>query len=131
MVTILDRSGSMTKWEELFTKQMIAGKWQSSLDAEQIDVENPATRQIIAHIPAGGVRDAEFAIDCARKAFPSWANTSLEERISLMEMLFECLQKKTYDIVFWESAELGMPTTYVRRKHCALRLSALAYPGLY
>ena len=116
----------MTKWEELFTKQMIAGKWQPSIDGSLIGVENPASRQIIAHIPAGGVCDAEVAIDSASRAFPAWAKTPLEERIRLMEKLFECLQEKADDIVFWESAELGMPTAYVRRKHCDYQLSRIS-----
>ena len=115
----------MSRYEALFGKQMIAGEWRASLNEDVIAVENPATRETVAHIPAGGMPDAERAIEAARLAFPTWAKTSLNERIRLMEKLHERLKSAADDIVCWETAELGMPRAYVRRKHCDYQLSRI------
>ena len=44
--------------------------------AERIDVENPATEQIIGHVPSGTPADVDRAVAAAADAFDGWAATS-------------------------------------------------------
>ena len=53
----------------------INGEWKSALEGGTREILNPANNQAIAIMADGSVRDAEAAIDAARKAFPAWANT--------------------------------------------------------
>lgn len=109
----------------LFEKQMIAGEWVDSLSNDRIRVENPATRKDVADIPAGGIEDAERAIEAAQKAFSIWSRTKLDARVALMRELSRLLHLAQDEIVRWECAELGMPSAYVRRKHCLYQLSRI------
>lgn len=115
----------MKNYSELFGKQMIDGQWVNPSTTHRVNVENPATREIIAGIPAGSESDARKAIEAAERAFSAWAKTPVEERIHLMEHLLQYLHAAREEIVFWESAELGMPKAYVRRKHCDYQLSRI------
>ena len=42
-------------------------------DGRTIEVEDPATGKIIAHVPAGGAHEVDAAVTAARKAFESRA----------------------------------------------------------
>src|SRR3954452_16170164 len=58
----------------------IDGAGVASDGKETIDVENPATEEIIGRIPSGTATDVDRAVKAARAAQDSWAATSPEER---------------------------------------------------
>ena len=59
----------------------IDGQWVASSGTELIEVENPATEQVIGRCRR--VRgDVDRAVAAARAAFDGWAATSPEERAS-------------------------------------------------
>ena len=43
-------------------------------------IVNPATEQCIGSVPIGSTDDVEKAVAAARTAFPSWSQSSIEER---------------------------------------------------
>lgn len=87
----------------------INGQYVDPKNKEFIDVENPATEEIIGQIPKAGKEDINNAIDSAYLAFPSWANTSLEERKSYIIKLAAWIKDHSdkFDRVILE--ELGIP----------------------
>ena len=56
----------------------IDGQWVNPLLQERMECLDPATGEVIAHILAAGVEEAEGAVVAARKAFSSWRKTSGE-----------------------------------------------------
>ena len=54
-----------------YEKLYITGEWIPGASGTFIDVENPATREIFARVPAGNAED----VDKAAKGSPSWRNS--------------------------------------------------------
>ena len=98
-------------------KLYIDGKWIEGESGEFIEVENPATNEIIAKVPRGNAKDVEKAAKAAKKAFETWQFTPLSERLALMEKVV-CGLKKNYDrLVDTVTAELGSPRKVSREVH--------------
>lgn len=56
----------------------INGEWITL--QEQIEVNNPATKEIFATVPKGGVTEAKQAVDAAHEAFKSWSKLTAADR---------------------------------------------------
>lgn len=110
--------GKGMKGREIFGRQLIGGAWVESGSDERIEVENPATRERFASVPAGTIGDADRAVAAARRALPGWSATPLEARIALVERMLGIFRGMTEEIVELEVAELGAPVAFARKKHC-------------
>tara|TARA_R110002110_G_C13470525_1_gene721020 strand:+ start:139683 stop:141089 length:1407 start_codon:yes stop_codon:yes gene_type:complete len=86
---------------------IIDGKKVSA--AETFPVINPATEEVIAHCPKASLQDLDNAVDAARRAFPSWSNTSNEERASLMHAVANALEEHNEELAQLLTAEQGKP----------------------
>ena len=65
-----------------YEKLYITGEWIPGASGTFIDVENPATREIFARVPAGNAEDVDKAAKAAHAAFPAWAAKTLAERLA-------------------------------------------------
>ena len=54
----------------------INGEWITL--QEQIEVNNPATKEIFATVPKGGVTEAKQAVDAAHEAFKTWSKLTAQ-----------------------------------------------------
>lgn len=76
---------------------LIGGDWISSSSNETINVENPATEEVFATIPAGNAHDAQRALESAKKAQVDWATMPAIERANLLRALADKLiENKDY-----------------------------------
>ena len=50
-------------------QQFIGGQWVDSASGETLDVENPATGEVVATVPASGAADVDRAVNAAATAF--------------------------------------------------------------
>ena len=92
----------------------INGKWVQPMGTGSIDVINPATEEIIGKIPVGSADDVDKAASAARIAFDSWAKSSIEERINILNDLSNALKEKGESIAQTITAEVGTPIGYSR-----------------
>ncbi len=69
------------------TKFYIDGVWQLAESEAVIEVVNPATDMAYAVIAAGSAADIDKAVQAARRAFPSWSDTPLSQRLDLIKSL--------------------------------------------
>src|SRR5262245_26533942 len=76
----------------------INGGWVAATTDTTIAVENPATEEQLAVIPAGSAEDAAAAVAAARAAFPAWAATSRSERAEYLRRLKDGLAKRAEEI---------------------------------
>ncbi|MEV4255440.1 aldehyde dehydrogenase, partial [Spirillospora sp. NPDC049652] len=68
---------------------------------------SPIDERPLAEIASGGAREAEAAVDAARKAFPAWARTSREERARLLHAIADGVEKRIEDLAQVETHDNG------------------------
>tara|TARA_A100001015_G_scaffold229099_1_gene258968 strand:+ start:367 stop:1800 length:1434 start_codon:yes stop_codon:yes gene_type:complete len=93
----------------------INGKWVSPKSKEEIKVINPATEEECAVISLGNKEDIDIAVNAAKKAYSSWAFSSKDERIKLLEKLYENYKKRWADIAEAITTEMGAPKDFATK----------------
>jgi len=87
----------------------IDGAWVPSDGKDTIDVENPATEEVIGRIPSGTASDVDRAVKAARAAQDAWAATSPEERGKFLTRLQEAVTARHGEIAQTITKEMGAP----------------------
>jgi len=93
----------------------INGKWVSPKSKEEIKVIDPATEENCAVISLGNKDDVNDAVSAAKKAYGSWAFSSKDERIKLLEKLYENYKKRWADIAEAITIEMGAPKDFATK----------------
>lgn len=97
-------------FEKLNNKKLyINGKYVNSKLDEWIDVENPATGEIIAKVPKASDDEINLAVESAYEAFKTFSKTSLEERIAYIEKFKNWMIDHQDEIMETIKDELGVP----------------------
>ncbi len=96
-------------------KFYIDGKWVIPKSKKEIKVINPATEEDCAVISLGNKEDVDFAVRAAKEAYTSWAFSSKEERIRLLEKLYENYKKRWADIAIAITTEMGAPKDFATK----------------
>ncbi len=92
----------------------INGQWVDAAGQQALDVINPATERAVARIALGDARDVDRAVAAAKAAFPSFAQTSREQRIALLEKIIEVHTRRMEDMAQAISIEMGAPLSLAR-----------------
>ena len=87
----------------------IDGKWVSPAKPRDFIVLNPATEQPIATISFGGAADVEKAVSAAERAFESYSETTVHERLALLERIIAVYRSKLNEMAETISLEMGAP----------------------
>ena len=67
----------------------INGEWVKSSSRELIEIENPSSEEIIGTISSGSREDIDLAVSSAKNAFQSFAFSSKDERVALLEEIIK------------------------------------------
>ena len=80
-------------------------------------VEDPATEEIIGHVPAGDKADIDLAVAAARRAFETgpWSRISPAARQRLVWSLGDLLERHADEFAELEALDNGKPVTNARR----------------
>lgn len=106
----------MKTYENIF----INGSWVKPQESnEYIDVINPANEEIIAKVVLGSKKDVDIAAKAAKEAFKKFYNTSVDERINLLESILENYKKRYDDICLAISSEMGAPMEFTKKAQAA------------
>ena len=100
----------------------INGEWVEATSPNDFDVLNPATEEVCATISLGNETDVDKAVAAAKAAFETFSQTSVEERIALLERIAEVYQSRIGDMAEAIRLEMGAPIS--------LASTAQAYAGL-
>lgn len=103
----------------------IGGAWVPSDSVQVIEVENPATEQRLATVPAGSATDLDRAVAAARAAFPAWSRTQPHERAELLRRIREGLAERSQEIAETIATEMGCPIRIASRIQTALPLTVI------
>jgi aldehyde dehydrogenase (NAD+) len=93
----------------------INGKWQAPKSKQLIEVVNPSTEEKCAVITLGNNEDVDIAVSSAKEAYNSWAFSTKEERIKLLEKLYENYKKRWADISAAITTEMGAPKDFATK----------------
>src|SRR5207248_9290842 len=78
---------------------------------ETIDVDNPATGEIIGTVPKMDRAETRVAIDAAARAFPEWKKRLAKGRATIMRRWFDLMMAHQDDLARLMTIEQGKPLT--------------------
>ena len=86
----------------------IDGAWVPSTGKGTISVINSTTEEVMGTIPDGTAADVDRAVAAAKRAFPAWSATSVEERAKYCSRIAEGIAARMDEIATLVSEEVGM-----------------------
>jgi lactaldehyde dehydrogenase / glycolaldehyde dehydrogenase len=92
----------------------INGGWEPSTVKEWLEVENPATGEIIASVPKGSTDDADRAVVSAYRAQPAWEALPPIARAELLKKLSRLILENRERLAQVVIAEQGKPLQEAR-----------------
>src|SRR5712692_9930130 len=98
----------------LKTELYIGGQWRPASDGAVIEVDDPATEEVIARVASASVADALAAVDAASKAMPAWAARPPRERGEILRRAFELMIKRKEEFARLIVRENGKTLTDAR-----------------
>ncbi len=101
----LNQFGDRVSQGEMF----IGGQWLSGHGRATIEVDNPATEEIIATIPDGTAEDAHAALAAAQKAQPAWAALPAVQRGQAVQKFADVVAKHADMLARLITTEQGKP----------------------
>jgi aldehyde dehydrogenase (NAD+) len=93
------------------------GQWVEPLSEARLDVENPATEQVVGRVALGGDADVDRAVRAAREAAPGWAAASREDRVALLGRVQEEYARRGDELAAAVTEEMGAPAELARAVH--------------
>src|SRR5271166_4762592 len=103
----------------------IDGTWVSPAKSRDWEIINPATEEPIATISLGSAADVDQAVAAAKKAFDSYSQTTVEERLALLQRVIEIYKAKSEEMAQTISLEMGCPLSLARAAQAAAGLGHL------
>lgn len=94
----------------LFRQQAyINGAWLNADTRQTIEVNNPATGEIIGSVPKMGATETSRAIEAANQAMPAWRGLTAKERSNKLRRWFELIMANQDDLALLMTLEQGKP----------------------
>ena len=100
----------------------INGQWISPVAPKMIDVINPATEKAFAQVALGDSRDVDRAVAAARAAFHTYSETSVSDRLALLERIVKVYEDRYEEMAKVISEEMGAPITLATEAQAAVGL---------
>ncbi|WP_026690451.1 aldehyde dehydrogenase family protein [Alteribacter aurantiacus] len=95
----------------------INGEWVESTGSETIDVINPATEEVMGTISSGTEEDLDKAVKAARSVFPSFSQSTKEQRIEWLEKIANGYEARKEELIEVMTDELGAPLSISEEIH--------------
>jgi len=83
----------------LFREQAyIDGAWVDADSRETLNVEDPATGEVLGTVPKMGAAETRRAIAAAHEAFATWRKTTAKERAKMLRTWFDLIMANQEDL---------------------------------
>jgi len=92
----------------------IDGQWVNPSQPQDFSVINPAREEPIATICLGNAVDVDKAVAAAKRAFESYSETTLDQRLALLGRIIDLYQSRSDEIAETISLEMGAPLSLSR-----------------
>ena len=87
----------------------INGNFHNAIQDKWLDNYNPSNGEVYCQIPNSTNEDVENAYIAAKSAFPSWSQTTLEERSRIMLKISQLIETNLDRLAEAESKDNGKP----------------------
>src|SRR5690606_10031665 len=95
---------------KLFRQQCyINGAWVDADSGEAIEVNNPATGEVLGTVPNMGAAETRRAIEAANAAWGAWRKKTAKERANILRKWFDLMMANQEDLAVLMTAEQGKP----------------------
>ncbi len=109
------------------TQFYIDGQWVDPVgELNLLDVINPATEKAAGQVALGTAADVDAAVAAARRAFDTWSQSSVEDRIGLIGAIIGEYQKRAGDLAAAVTEEMGAPAGLAAAAQVPIGLAHLA-----
>jgi len=109
---------------------LINNEWRGAASGKTMEVVNPATEEVIAHVPSADRADLDDAVAAARAALVGpWGQLSARERGRLVRRLGERLLERADEIARLETLHNGKPITESRNIEIPAAAECFEYYG--
>ena len=88
---------------------LVGGEWVGADGGDTIEVINPATDEVVGHVPRCGRAETRRAIEAASEALPAWRARTAESRADVMLRLHDALLESRDELARILTAEMGKP----------------------
>ena len=95
----------------------VDGRWVEPLSDVRLDVEDPATEEVVGRVALGDADDVDRAVRAARAAAEGWAAASRAERVGLLERVQEEYGRRADALAAAITQEMGAPAALARDVH--------------
>jgi len=94
----------------LFRQQAyIDGTWHDADGGQTIEVNNPASNEILGSVPKMGAAETRRAIEAAERALPAWRDLTAKQRSQTLRRWFELIMQNQDDLARLMTLEQGKP----------------------
>jgi succinate-semialdehyde dehydrogenase / glutarate-semialdehyde dehydrogenase len=87
----------------------IDGAWVNARSNATINVDNPATGEIVGTVPKLGAVETREAIEAAGRALPAWRQKTAKERAAVLRKWFDLMMQHQDDLAKLMTVEQGKP----------------------
>jgi succinate-semialdehyde dehydrogenase/glutarate-semialdehyde dehydrogenase len=87
----------------------VAGTWITARSGATINVDNPATGELVGTVPKLGAAETRDAIGAATRAFPEWRKKTGKERAAVLRRWFDLMMEHQDDLARLMTVEQGKP----------------------
>jgi len=109
-----------------YLQHYIDGRWvDAGQGASRHTVINPATEQPVSEVAFGCVEDVDAAVNAARQAAATFAHSSCDQRMALLQAIRSEYQKRIPDIARSISEEMGCPISVAKTAQAGAGLGHL------
>jgi phenylacetaldehyde dehydrogenase len=111
-------------------QMLIGGEWVDAASGETFETINPATEEVLSHVPKSGTEDVERAVTAAREAFEDgspWRRMSPSERGRLIWRIGELIEEHADEFATLEALDNGKPFKVARRADIPLSVDLFRY----
>ncbi len=85
----------------------IDGRWQPALATETLEDRDPASGELIAHVPLSGAEDVDAAVTAAAGAADAWRSTPPQQRARALFALRELLVEHREELAQLVTQDMG------------------------
>ncbi|MEM7021071.1 MAG: aldehyde dehydrogenase family protein, partial [Pseudomonadota bacterium] len=92
----------------------VDGTWIDADGRATLNVEDPASGEVIGTVPRLGVDETRRAVEAASRAFESWKRTTAKERAAILRKWFDLMMANQEDLAVLMTREQGKPLAEAR-----------------
>jgi aminomuconate-semialdehyde/2-hydroxymuconate-6-semialdehyde dehydrogenase len=92
----------------------INGTYAEPTSGKWLDNYNPSNGEIYSQIPNSNSNDVANAFKAAKKAFPAWSNTTIDERSSILIKIADLIEANLDRLAAAESIDNGKPVSLAK-----------------